>query len=359
MIKNVLKNILGWMNKYSVTVFCRIHYRNQAKRYCKKNNIVEINSDYSKQAKEYWKKYGQNISTIFHQWYSGCNGIKDPRYIPEDLFYDKIERFFNNVELEQAYVDKGMYGLLYSSIKQPTTIIVNINGVFYDDKYNIICEEEVLKKLNEANAFVIKPTRDSGGGKNVRFINLDKESVDLIELLRQYSKDYIVQKPLVQHPVLASIHKESINTIRAMSIHEDGKVRIVSTVLRIGVGDSNVDNECSGGINCGVSTDGYLSDVAFDGSGKKYDKHPQGFIFKNGYVPSYTKIIDIIIEQHKKMPHFGLISWDFTVGEDGEPIMIELNLRWQGLNFHQLHNGPLFGADTENILGKVFRNGEN
>ena len=53
------------------------------------------------------------------------------------------------------------------------------------------------------------------------------------------------------------------------------------------------------------------------------------------------------------MPYFGLISWDFTVDQEENPVMIELNLRWCGLNFHQLHHGPLFGDRTTEILNKV------
>ena len=174
-----------------------------------------------------------------------------------------------------------------------------------------------------------------------------------LELFGEYGKDYIIQLPLKQHPQLAALHKESINTIRVMSKLENGEVSILSTIIRMGVGDACVDNECSGGINCGVDESGHLSDVAYDGSGKVYHKHPQGFEFSKGYIPSYDKILSVIKKQHKKLPYFGVISWDFTVDENEEPVMIELNLSWCGLNFHQLHHGPLFGNKTEEILNKV------
>lgn len=96
-----------------------------------------------------------------------------------------------------------------------------------------------------------------------------------LELFGEYGKDYIIQLPLKQHPQLAALHKESINTIRVMSKLENGEVSILSTIIRMGVGDACVDNECSGGINCGVDESGHLSDVAYDGSGKVYHKHPQ------------------------------------------------------------------------------------
>lgn len=37
-----------------------------------------------------------------------------------------------------------------------------------------------------------------------------------------------------------------------------------------------------------------------------------------------------------------------------EPVLIEANLRYGELDFHQLNNGPVFGKDTKKILDEVF-----
>lgn len=71
-------------------------------------------------------------------------------------------------------------------------------------------------------------------------------------------------------------------------------------------------------------------------------------------VPGYSKILEIVKKNHFTMPHFRLISWDFAVDIDHEPVMIEANLRYGELDFHQLNNGPLFGKDTRKILDEVF-----
>lgn len=354
-MKEFMKNILNWLNYNSVSIFARYHFRKQASEYCKQNNIPDIDSNYKNDIKKYWTKYEKHPSTIFHRWYTGCNGVRDVRYIPENFFYDVVERYFNDMSLEPAYTDKGMFGKLYSDIKQPETVLINMNGIYYDKNYNVISYEEACKNFLSNKRVVIKPTRDSGGGKNVNFIDASKSNEeDCHKLFDNYGKDFIVQLPLKQHSQLAALHRESINTIRVMSVLKDGEVSIVSTIIRMGVGKSCVDNECSGGINCGVDENGHLSDVAYDASGKVYKVHPQGFEFNTGIIPSYDKVVKIIKEQHKKMPYFGLISWDFTVDELGDPVMIELNLNWCGLNFHQLHHGPLFGDRTDEILNEIF-----
>ena len=353
-MKNLLKRILKWLNYKSVSVFARYHFRKKAKENCKKNNLSQIDKEYQKDIKKYWKQYVKFPSTIFHRWYSGANGIKDVRYIPEDYFYDVIERYYNDMSLEPAYTDKAMFKKLYPEIKQPTTIVLNMNGLFYDENYNLITLEDAYKLVQKYNRIVIKPTRDSGGGKNVRIVEINNfDDEDCIKLFNEYNKDYIVQVPIKQHPQLAALHPESVNTIRIMSMFDNGEVTILSAIVRMGVGDSRVDNECSGGINCGIDEYGHLSSIAYDGSGKKYKRHPQGFEFNKGYIPSYERIIEIIKKQHKILPYFGLISWDFTVDENEEPIMIELNLRWCAINFHQFHHGALFGDRTDYILKNI------
>ena len=46
---------------------------------------------------------------------------------------------------------------------------------------------------------------------------------------------------------------------------------------------------------------------------------------------------------------------DVSVLENGEPILIEANLYDGQLDFHQIHNGPLFGDDTEKIMEEIFK----
>ena len=57
---------------------------------------------------------------------------------------------------------------------------------------------------------------------------------------------------------------------------------------------------------------------------------------------------------HAQMPRFRLVSWDFAIDPDGEPVLIEANLHYGELDFHQINNGPIFGEDTEKILKEVF-----
>ena len=51
-----------------------------------------------------------------------------------------------------------------------------------------------------------------------------------------------------------------------------------------------------------------------------------------------------------------LISWDLAIDENAQPLLIEGNLTFGELDFHQMCNGPIFGDLTEEVLKDVFAN---
>ena len=71
-------------------------------------------------------------------------------------------------------------------------------------------------------------------------------------------------------------------------------------------------------------------------------------------IPAYKKILDVIKNEHVRFGYFKLISWDFSVSPDKTPILLEINLMSQGINLHQLSNGPLFGELTDEVLAEIF-----
>ena len=123
----------------------------------------------------------------------------------------------------------------------------------------------------------------------------------------------------------------------------------------MGVDSGRVDNVTAGGISCGINNDGTLKKYATAYyTGEKFERHPQGFIFDGYKVPSYDKAVKLIMEAAPLIPHFRLVSWDIAIDKEGEPVLIEANMRKGGINLNQFNNGPLFGELTEKILDEVF-----
>ena len=64
--------------------------------------------------------------------------------------------------------------------------------------------------------------------------------------------------------------------------------------------------------------------------------------------------IDAVYKRFKKIKHFRLVSWDIAFDKKDQPLLLEANLHYGELDFHQLNNGPIFGDDTIKILEEVF-----
>jgi len=54
------------------------------------------------------------------------------------------------------------------------------------------------------------------------------------------------------------------------------------------------------------------------------------------------------------MPQLGIVSWDMTIEENGDPILIEANCRCESIWVPQMvHGVGAFGKNTEDILGWI------
>lgn len=190
---------------------------------------------------------------------------------------------------------------------------------------------------------------------NVSF-HENKNLKEIIKLLDKLpSNNVIFQEPIQQHKILSDIHKESVNSLRIMTLQLNNKIHYLQGVLRMGVGNSKVDNAMSGGIYCGINLDGSLKNKAFDLYGKEFSKHPQGYVFKDTVIPGYEKAVEMVKKEAEKMAHFRMISWDVAIDKDAEPVLIEANLQMGDIDILQPVNGPLFGDLTEDVLKEVFR----
>ena len=322
------------------------------KKYCTKEPIP---SDYKRSIKEFWKKYTK-ISPKWAWYYASQNGIKDPRYIPNTLIYTKIDQHFNNRKIGYGFNDKNYYSLIFQGIKQPDVIARNIGGIFVDKNYNLISIEDIISLIKQEKEVICKPSLESGSGRSIQFWNT-KNDINNISLFlnNKNETDYIIQKIIEQHEDLNKVHSGSVNSLRIVSILMQDGVHILSSNLRMGVDSGRVDNVTAGGISCGINNDGTLKKYATAYyTGEKFERHPQGLIFDGYKVPSYDKAVKLIMEAAPLIPHFRLVSWDIAIDKEGEPVLIEANMRKGGINLNQFNNGPLFGELTEKILDEVF-----
>lgn len=324
----------------------------------KRLSSVNVLTEEQKQAvREFYAPY-KVPNLIFHAFFTEKTGEFHANYIPQDLYVGYIDPYLNDLN-EAKYIDNKCYfGALFNTIPQPYSVLKRINNFWFDHDGNPIDFEAALNIIEKENEGVfIKEARDSSGGHGVVFVASDAEAKTRArEVINAIHTDIVIQRPLHQHKELAAINSSSVNTMRLYSVlKKDGSVKIYSGVLRIGVGNIKVDNYASGGLSCGITSDGKLRKLAFNKKGQKFEKHPVSNVVFDGFqIPSYEKAVELVQKAHRMMPHFRSVSWDVSIQEDGNPVLIEGNLCRGGIDLLQLSNGPLFGEDTKEILDEVF-----
>ena len=349
-LKSSYHNLRLNYNKYMVSKASKMKKKRSIKNY-------ELTNVQKKEIKNYYKKY-HKVNLLSHYYYTEKTGNYHVNYIPDDLYFCYVDMYYNDWLLTSIIDNKCFYGRLLPNIKQPEVFAYRINNYWYDSNMKIVSLDELYKVLtNECDLF-IKKASDSAGGDGVFYLNAKENDPrnTFNEIIKRIDADIIIQRGIKQHKVLSELNSSSVNTIRVFSmLKNDGSVKIYSSVLRMGINGSHTDNLSSGGISCGIKENGALKNVAFMSNGDKVLFHPTtGIHFETITVPKYDEIIEIVKKNHPQLPMSRLVSWDFAVTEKNEVVLVEVNLRYGGINIHQLNNGPLFGDATEKILDEVF-----
>ncbi len=350
--KGIYTNFFDGIETFAANTISDIQERKYLNKYIDKNG--KLTKEQRKQIKDFWSPYC-SVSSKWALYYSSKNGNFDPRYIPNTLYYTKIDQYFNARKLGYGFNDKNYYSRIFPNVKQPKTIVRNIGGVLFDADYLQINIQDAINLCVSESEVIIKPSQESGSGRGIQFFTC--EQVEQFESFfnDKNEKNYIVQAIVKQHPLLEQVHPGSLNTIRICSILLDDGVHILSSVLRMGVNNSRIDNVTAGGISAAIKQDGKLDKYAYTYySGERFEKHPQGLIFDGYQIPSYQNVIETVKVLAQSIGNFRLVSWDMAVDNNGDVMLIEANMRKGGINLHQFDNGPLFGELTQRVLDEVF-----
>lgn len=115
-----------------------------------------------------------------------------------------------------------------------------------------------------------------------------------------------------------------------------------------------VDNYTMGGIAAGIENGrlrgrGLVRDWYF------LDVHPDSAVPFTGELPAYHEALELCRKLQRSLPWFDLVSWDVAVDAKHQPRIIEFNVASQGIETHQLNNGPLFGPEGGTTLSLLLK----
>lgn len=347
-VKNKIDQEFNWLAvKYARRFYSQRDIKNGA--YKRKT----LSKEQKREIEEFWRPYCK-LGKYDWQWFEFYNAItatpeRLKYYIPESIYYPLIDAKLSNVRDCERLDDKNLYNLLFSDVRQPATVCRRENGLFLNNAYQLISRDEAKRLIRGEEEVIIKPSRNSCSGDGIQFINAKTTNQELESALERSS--LVMQKIVRQHKDLSSLHPQSLNTIRIITfVNGGGKIVPLSSVIRIGTGGARVDNAHSGGIVRGIDSDGVLRPIAHNLYGKEFEVPSERV-----EIPSYRKCVDLVCRLAPRFVEFTrLVSWDLSVDESGEPVLIEVNLSYGGVDVHQLSNGPIFGDMTEEVLNEIF-----
>lgn len=329
----------------------------------KLNNLKPISVGDREEIDALWGRYmtpAQCDKLIDYQSYEAYNkilreGERLCDYMP-DVFYGVfIDDHYGNPQHSKPCDDKNLYDLFFHDINRPKILFRKMYDMILDENYDEISIDDAIALAREQGEVILKLCRFSGCSCGVMFWNSAVHDESVIREFMKDPKDVICQAIIRQHSELSRLNPTSVNTLRIMTLDLHGKIHVLSSVLRMGINGARVDNASSGGIICGIKPNGKLKNEAYDAAANRYDKHPQGTAFESVTIPNYDKCIAIVTKLARRCSSISrLISWDLAIEENGEPLLIEFNVCYGELDFHQLCNGPIFGDLTREVLNDVF-----
>lgn len=351
MLKNEITKVLNALVYYNSAQ----RYDLIAKQY-NKRFITSLTKAEKSQIKTLWGPINSRGVNLYrwHQFYKAFCGYFDERFIPSTIYNGLLERTMNLGKFSSFLQYKGEFRLFVKPEHRCATIFSNINEKLYDDDMNLLTKPMVLQILQDrkGDMIVVKPSTGSGGGRGVRIISKKEITLSNFDEILG-TTDYIVQDVLHEGEDLKRFNRNTVNTIRLLSLNLNGRISVLSAFLRMGNKGMHVDNLSSGGILVGIKSDGSLHDYALDKNLNKLYVSPSGINFEGTHLSSYSFVRDYALQHHKDFPLANLIAWDFAIDEKDNVIVLEINLDSGEIQFHQMFNGPLFGDRTEEVIDYV------
>lgn len=210
-------------------------------------------------------------------------------------------------------------------------------------------DQELSAFLEKHPQMIVKP-RDGACGRGVEKLCIfDFASNDAFKEACLKNEQPLLEEIIIQHSKMNEMFPKSVNTVRMVTITKNEKVNVVFCSIRIGAGDTIVDNLNSGGMAALVDDkSGVITTHAADKNGVTYEKHPDTNTTIKGFeIPYFKEGRELVEKAALRVSEIGYVGWDLAFTENG-PLLIEGN-HFPG---HDIYQMP---ALTENGIGVLPR----
>lgn len=314
---------------------------------------LKLTRDEKKEYRDYWKALSPIVNLKTVEITKSVSGVFDKKIIPEEFLSLYIEPGLNTDKKIYFFQNKSIYNKWFGKGVFPKDFFHKLDNTYYTYDFKIIedIEKFVEDNISETDfPIVIKPNKESYGGKDIYFVNHKSEINNIIHK----HANLVVQEKLEQSDLINVFNEESINTVR-VCIYKDntGDYHIINTSIRMGV-DGSLDNLSDGGIVCNIKKDARLNEYANDRYAKKFFEHPNsGFVFKDKKFPLYDEMVETSIKVAKDIIGARLISLDMALDDNDRWRCIEINLGGQTILFAQYAGEPFLDKYTDEVINEL------
>lgn len=304
--------------------------------------------------REIWEPFNRDFddSTLKICW--ALSGTADPRIIPEEIFRADIEPTLNCFPEAKFQAHKSFYNRWFKKGIFPEDLLHIINGEILDSEYNSLTLQQTDEFCSTFTyPVVVKPNKDSYGGRGVRFV----ESAETLQKIIRQKNNVVIQKKIRQHPELAKYHDNSLNTVRVYLYKSvlDNQFYILGMLPRMGNGGP-LDNISSGGLASYISEQGKLPGYALGHSMNKYLEHPISGVPFTDLIPDCKGLKKLSLEVAQKLFLIRIVGLDLCYDITGRWRVIEINTTGHTIRSIQYFGKPFFGEFTGEVIEYCKRN---
>ncbi|MEG2914868.1 MAG: sugar-transfer associated ATP-grasp domain-containing protein [Oscillospiraceae bacterium] len=208
--------------------------------------------------------------------------------------------------------------------------------------------EDFEKFVRSFDKIVVKPINGTCG-RGIEFIVTSEiQNCRVLYNRLLENKQCMIDEYVPQNKELARLYPISLNTVRLVTILNNGLPTVVFAALRVGNGKM-VDNLNSGGMAAVINLDsGIITKPAADKDGFAYGVHPYTKVeFANFKIPRFDEAIDLVKRAAVVVPQVGYVGWDVAITDSGV-LLIEAN-HFPGNDIYQ------FQVHLDNKIGLLPR----
>lgn len=180
---------------------------------------------------------------------------------------------------------------------------------------------EILNFVEKYPAVIVKPIESACGVGICKWVSqtVDDEKIDKI-----VGANYIIEEAIENCSELKALNPSSLNTLRMVTfVDKKANVHIINVVLRVGQGNSIMDNAHAGGIACVVnSRTGRLGGEARTFKDEIFEYHPTTNVrFLDFQIPRFDECVNFVMRLASEIPAARLVGWDVVITPTGLEVL--------------------------------------